>query len=133
LDSAVQVRDEICTLARDILFVANPQKEGGVDGHEDRRVVAGRKNVAALRRQFHLRAEERVQCCRAECDNQIRPHQFDLGPEPPGATLDLPCIGFRMQATLAARLEFKMPGCSPTSMIAALSDPSPKTSWVAFL
>jgi len=70
-----------------------------VDGHVNSRTVLWRQDVIALRCQFHLRAKERINCCRTQCDQEIRAHDVDFGTEPPGAAPDLPRISWLSPST----------------------------------
>lgn len=79
-----------------------------MDGDENIRLSRGMQDMAAIPHDLDLRAEQRGDRCRAERDDQFRFQKFELGAEPPGATLHFSGVGPRVQTFLAAHLVFEM-------------------------
>ena len=66
------------------------------------------QDLPALLRQSDGSPHQRIQRRRTERDDKPRLEQVEFRSQPPGTSLNFPCVGASMQAPLSALLEFEM-------------------------
>src|SRR5207237_9434511 len=91
-----------------LLFVAQPQQSGWMNGGEHVRGMRALDEAAALRGDLEILADHGLRRRRAEADDDARPERADLTLEPLAAGVDLALRGGLVQPPLAPRLPFEV-------------------------
>src|SRR5690242_1655354 len=90
------------------LVVWRAQDRRRVNGREDEWRERRRHELAAMRGDLELTAEQRLGRRGAQADDRLRLHERDLGVEPRPTRRDFARVGLLVNAPLPARLPFEV-------------------------